>query len=251
MLNEYTRWIRRIVKGVDAAPRGLPVRYIRDVVYPYIPGTVLRRTKDNPAVGTVEALQVIAGVFDIESIRQVAPNARLDLFSAQSAYGPRIGDQLPLIIDQLKRSPDTRRAQLLIASHDDTPETLPCATAMAFNAHAGLLSSTVFMRSSDILWGLPNDMIQFGILTQLIAHLSGLKCATVGSSIMVANSHIYMQIYNPHTRFKTDVNAMHLPNIGDTLQDYRLWAAGVLAGLPSRKEVLDVFSYTDYPVNLK
>ncbi len=58
-------------------------------------GLLVNRPRLNLSIGWQELMQLIGGIFDPESIKRVAPNARHELFTAQMAYGPRIDIEMP------------------------------------------------------------------------------------------------------------------------------------------------------------
>ena len=72
-------------------------------------------------------------------------------------YGPRIVKQLPDIIAELKRSPTTRRATLMILNENDVQlldkgESLefPCTIALNFTRRGGKLILSTIMRSQNL-----------------------------------------------------------------------------------------------------
>src|SRR6185437_4402802 len=52
------------------------------------------RTGMSESLGWMEALQIVAGVFKPDLLKQVAPRAAHHLFTAQMAYGPRLQSQV-------------------------------------------------------------------------------------------------------------------------------------------------------------
>lgn len=188
-MNLYTRYYRKILKGHRGKPRGLDVSYITNATFGFVPGTTIHRNGDNPAIGFMEGLQFVAGYFDILQIQKVAPHAKLELFTGQSAYGPRTTGQFEKVIRELELDPFSRRAVVMIAHHDDELDSRPCTLSMQFQIVEGELLTTVNMRSSDAIWGLPYDMIQWGMVTMAVQ-----KCLKLLSSYIVvnmANSHVY------------------------------------------------------------
>ncbi len=81
-------------------------------------------------------------------------------------------NQLGLIVDMLKKDPETRRAAISIYDakemcyyRNDTP----CTYAVQFTIIGGALCMSVYMRSNDLWYGFCNDQYQFSNLQQLVA----------------------------------------------------------------------------------
>jgi hypothetical protein len=166
------------------------VREIYDVTLRFRPGEMPGRKGLNKKLGLMEGLQTIGGFFEPQWIAAVAPNARLDLFTEQAAYGPRIAAQMPRVVAALLADHETRRAAVVLPTMDEAGlSTLPCTTAIQFSNRRGNLHATFTMRSSDAVWGLPYDIVQFGLLVQAVANV--LKCDAVGARINIGNAHVY------------------------------------------------------------
>lgn len=189
-MNYYQRYMRKLRAGRRINPRGMPVTAAYNMVYKFMPGTCWRRPKDNPAIGLAEGLQFIAGIENKEAIAAAAPHVNLDLFGPTSFYGVRVVNQIERVINELLKDPFSRRAALFVAHEDDTSETMPCTMNIVFYlGEDGSLCSTVNMRSSDAVWGLPYDQIQFGMLHIMIANCIN---KSVGEcTINIVNAHIY------------------------------------------------------------
>jgi hypothetical protein len=190
MKSDYQIYYDRILKnGSPSVPRGLPVIQCINNAMAFSPGIVYRRPHDNPAIGFVELFQFLLGTFDVKQIEVVAPHARLDLFTGQSAYGPRTIGQFERVIAELRADPASRRAMVFIADKWDLPPTLPCTLSMQFQISSGRLITTVNMRSSDAVWGLPYDMIQFGGVAMMIANCLNVEPGWV--QVNMGNGHVY------------------------------------------------------------
>lgn len=153
-------------------------------------GQLVNRRLGNLNIGWMELLQLIAGVFDLHGFKQIAPNANHNLFTEAMAYGLRIRDQVPTLIDRLSNDPLTRRAVLYVGSRgDDMRETLTCTSTIQFLARAGVLNAIVSMRSWDAGKGLPADVIMFGGLTQMLARILGYSAGRV--QVTAGSFHAY------------------------------------------------------------
>jgi hypothetical protein len=241
MPSTHERYYRKLLKGSKATPRGLGVSFVHNISYMFTPGQVVRRMRDNPAIGLMELTQLIAGTFDVDAIARVAPNAKLELFTGQSAYGPRVGHQLDAAVNELLSDHDSRRAVIMIAGLNETPETLPCTLSMQFQVQQPerFLLTTVTMRSSDAIWGLPYDMIQFGGVAMVVANCVGASIGPFSCAINIANGHVYDSTKIDHPIFD-DGWRFDAPNLG-SIQDYRQWAKAVLAESPTRSTIEEVY----------
>lgn len=234
-MDKYIGWYRRIRQSAVEEPRGLKAYTTRNQTFGYTPLQFIRRNGGCPAIGIMEGLQLIAGVFDKDAIIRIAPKAKHELFTLQMAYGPRIHKQLDSVIKKLVDDPATRQAIILIASPDDKLDERPCTLAIQFHAQPDAnrrcwyISSTAFMRSSDAIWGMPYDIIQFGMLTQVVANMfskrRGEETLLGNSTIMVGNAHMYVDTdpaINSRPWFKT-MGPMVMPTF-QTLSQAHSWA---------------------------
>jgi len=122
---------------------------------------------------------------DVESLAHYAPNIGRfssdgDVFTG-SAYGARLWgvdekqgeSQWSNIINCLKEDPETRRAQLVIARHNEdrrlVNRDVTCTTSLQFVLRHNRLHLMVDMRSNDILRGMQSDIFFFTVLQELAA----------------------------------------------------------------------------------
>lgn len=133
--------------------------------------------KINPAVGAVEALQLIGGVQHPEILTRVTPNFRLfmDGGAFHGGYGNRTRGQLPAVVQRLKVDPDTRQAVLSVWNplndlHTDGVHDYPCTVFLQFFIRDNKLELHTHMRSNDVWWGLAYDPFQFTQLQWTVAH---------------------------------------------------------------------------------
>jgi len=219
-VNYYSRYYRSISKGQKRQPRGFSVSQRINQVLSIDACTTFRRERDNPAIGFIEGLQFVAGYFDVDQIAAVAPHARLDLFTAQSAYGPRVSGQLAAVVDELSGDKDTRRAVLIIANQHELLSDRPCTTCIQFHTvktrFGMMLDATVTMRSSDAVWGLPYDLIQFGLMHAVVGHCTHLALGKI--TLNLGNAHIYEMsaVPNNWTTWKFTVQSE-----ADTVEEWK------------------------------
>jgi thymidylate synthase len=151
----------------------------------------------SPEIGLVEGLQLISGVSDSALTAQIQPNFRNymedDTGKFWGAYGPRIVDQLPIIVERLREDPDTRQAVITLWNPEfdakGGKKDHPCTSLFNFRIRNGALNMSTFMRSNDAIHGWPFDLVQFSMLQQTIARELGV--ATGRYSHHVGSFHIY------------------------------------------------------------
>jgi hypothetical protein len=178
--------------GGETEVRGLKVKALPDLNIIAMPGNFPYRAGGNAGIGLIEGLQFIAGTAELSAIKAAAPGAKHELFGASSFYGPRVISQIPRIIEELKENRGTRRGVLMIAHPEDNPDTIPCTLSIQYQQvfkDKPMLYTNVTMRSSDLVWGMPYDIIQFSMLSYAIAKCAGLHPGSI--VINTANAHIY------------------------------------------------------------
>lgn len=167
----------------------------RNVTVAFMAGEWPRRPKLNPRIGFMEGLFLVGTFFDLERIKAVAPSADHSLFTEDGAYGPRVRTQLPRVVQGIADDPQGRQHILYIGREGDQyTSDAPCTNNIQFLVRPGphdvpTINAVVNMRSSDIIKGLPTDMIQFGFLTQVLGICLGLFAGVV--AINAASSHLY------------------------------------------------------------
>lgn len=175
----YQMTVARCFSGRVVAPRD-QVTYEAPfpVTATYEAGETLRRPRFTPLLGIVEGLSMVAGDFYPGAIQAAAPGADMSLFTYRGAYGPRISHSLALCVTALTDDPMTRRAVAFIGGTlpgDTGHPDLPCTEFYQFLLRGGRLNAFVGMRSWDMAWGLPYDVIQFGLLNQVMATVLGYR----------------------------------------------------------------------------
>lgn len=113
-------------------------------------------------------------------------------------YGGTIGmengvDQITELVEGLKKDPDSRR-HIVSAWNptqlDGTPLP-PCHVYHQYYVADGKLSSSFMLRSNDVPYGLPYNIMSYSLLTSAIAKLLGLD---VGEIVYMGNdAHIYVE----------------------------------------------------------
>lgn len=183
---------------------------------------LFNRERDaNPFFHLVESLWMLAGKNDVATLAyynsKIGEIASDDGVIFNGAYGRRwrstyVGcsfdenedniDQLPIIIDQLKRKPDSRRVvlQMWNAEEDllkiDKTKDVCCNTHAYFLLVSGKLNMTVCNRSNDLIWGaLGANVVHFSFLQEYLAAAIGVG---VGNYYQFTNNlHAYQARWNP------------------------------------------------------
>lgn len=108
-----------------------------------------------------------------------------------AADGRKI-DQLTEVINNIKKSPDSRR---LIVSAWNVGEIQkmalpPCHILFQFYVAGGKLSCQLYQRSCDIFIGVPFNIASYALLTLMIAHVTGYKPGDFVHTL--GDAHIYL-----------------------------------------------------------
>ena len=86
-------------------------------------------------------------------------------------------DQLSMVIDTIKKNPDSRR--LLVSAWNpgevDKMALPPCHCLFQFYVAGGKLSCQLYQRSADVFLGVPFNIASYALLTLMIAQVCGLE----------------------------------------------------------------------------
>ncbi len=181
----------------------------------------------NPAFAVAEVIWMLSGFNDVEwlawwnpRVKRLAADEGNPAF--QGAYGERLGsrprvgenlartlrhqsirssrrlDQLKLAAEALQAEPTSRQIVLQIWDADrDLPNPfsrsrdVPCNLISHLLIRDGRLEWFQVMRSNDIMWGLPYNLVQFTTLQEILAGWLGIE---LGSYQHISNSlHVYQR----------------------------------------------------------
>jgi len=100
-------------------------------------------------------------------------------------------DQIRWLINEIKQNPDSRR--LLVSAWNvaelEQMALQPCHVLFQFYVANNTLSCQLYQRSADIFLGVPFNIASYALLTQMIAHVTGLE---VGDFIhTLGDAHVY------------------------------------------------------------
>lgn len=156
----------------------------------------------NLAFALAEVLWIVAGRSDTEMVSHYNKQMLAysdDGGSLHGAYGARLyyNDQLGDAVQKLQRDRNSRQAVLHIGIPDvdcrKVTKDYPCNQYSEMLIRGEKLHWTQHMRSNDIIWGTPYNLIQWGFLHEIVAGWLG---AEVGEYCHIINSaHIYERHY--------------------------------------------------------
>lgn len=113
-------------------------------------------------------------------------------------------DQIEHVIRKIKADPQTRQAVISLWDYvkDNITKSKdhPCNNMVYFSLRNGKLNTTVVIRSNDLIWGVPYNMIQFVHLQALVAgslNSAELPVEMGTFTVMCNNLHYYLDLYKP------------------------------------------------------
>ena len=121
--------------------------------------------------------------------------------SIGKAYGYQLGvkhhypegdfDQVDKVLWDLKNNPASRRIMTNIYNFADLSEMAlyPCAYSMTFNVSGNTLNAILNQRSQDMLAANNWNVVQYSVLTMMMAQVSGLQPGELVH--VIADAHIY------------------------------------------------------------
>jgi thymidylate synthase len=101
-------------------------------------------------------------------------------------------DQLMMVIDSIKNSPDSRRHIVSAWNVGELPKMAlpPCHALFQFYVANGKLSCQLYQRSADIFIGVPFNIASYALLTMMIAQVTGLEPGEFVHTL--GDAHIYL-----------------------------------------------------------
>ena len=208
----------------NISPRGNPTWEIKDTmgwkVYDAKHCWLVQYGRSlNPFFAAAEVFWILSGDGSVEWISKWNKNMRSfrdgDKESFNAAYGERLKwypvfarevgavDQISRVVSRLKEDPNTRRAVIsLWHPHLDNQDSkdIACTNWIVFRIREGLLHTLVGMRSNDVVWGTPYNMIQMEHLACLVlGEIQKNLDATLqrGShEVVVSSLHKYEGLYD-------------------------------------------------------
>lgn len=101
-------------------------------------------------------------------------------------------DQLANALEKIRNKPDDRRIIVTAWNPEDLDDVVlpPCHLLYQFQVANNKLNCTMYQRSVDTFLGLPFNIASYGLLTELLAKMSGREPGTV--TLFLADTHIYL-----------------------------------------------------------
>lgn len=105
-------------------------------------------------------------------------------------------DQIQNVIDQIKKTPYSRRSIVSAWNPEDVPTSAlpPCHVLFQFYVNDGKLSLQLYQRSGDMFLGVPFNIASYSLLVNLIARETGLKPGEFIHTL--GDAHIYKNHFN-------------------------------------------------------
>lgn len=196
----YRATLVEVLTAREASPRGMNTREILGAQL--VLTNPLRNILSSPArklnyrFSVAEWLWMLLGQNDTSV---AVFNSQLRNFSDDGetfagAYGPKLAEQLPYVLDCLRQDSFSRQAVLTIwRERPRASKDIPCTVAMQFFIRENKLHMITTMRSNDVFLGLPYDLFNF---TQIQNYLAGVLCVDIGEYVHnVGSLHVYEQHY--------------------------------------------------------
>lgn len=189
-----------------------------------------------------ETLQIIGGFFDASAMAKAAPNLKYE-YTPQQAYGLHIAPQMKGAIDALNSSQNTRRAVVYIGGRDDPGDIeKPCLSMIQYQVRQGILMTSIYIRSWDLISGFIYDTHSMGALSQAVASCTSTRAGII--TCFVGNAHIY----------EADIQRGHFPRLSGPMpkhfdlprfsqwEEYITWAKSAASGWMDHPEAVLVTS---------
>jgi thymidylate synthase len=132
----------------------------------------------------------------------------------------KVVDQIKDLIDQLNKTPDSRRLIVNAWNVADLSEMalMPCHTLFQFYVANGKLSCQLYQRSADVFLGVPFNIASYALLTLMIAQVCGLQPGDFVHTF--GDAHIYSnhfeQVHTQLSREPFPLPTMRLnPSVND------------------------------------
>ncbi|MFM9861397.1 thymidylate synthase [Pseudoxanthobacter sp. M-2] len=104
----------------------------------------------------------------------------------------RVIDQMAEVVEAIRKNPDSRRLIVSAWNPADVPAMAlpPCHLMFQFYVADGRLSCQMYQRSADVFLGVPFNIAAYALLTQMVAHVTGLQPGDFVHSF--GDTHLYL-----------------------------------------------------------
>ena len=185
-------------------PRGMEVRERLHGTYTVrMPAYIdLASRKVNLSFMFAEAAWIISGsnrLSDVSEYMKAYKNFSDDGVFLKGAYGPKVIEQLPYVVDSLVNDKDSRQAVMGIWRERPGPsKDIPCTTNMQFLIRNNKLYMIVTMRSNDVVLGFTYDVFTFSMVAksvQLLLREQGIDIGLGDLTVNAGSLHLYETHY--------------------------------------------------------
>jgi thymidylate synthase len=255
-MQEYHNLIKHVLEhGTDKTDRtGTGTRSVfgYQMRYPLTDGFPLVTTKKIHLKSVIhELLWFLQGSSNIAYLRENGVRIWNEWADENGNLGPVYGvqwrswpkadgtvvDQIKLAVETIKTNPDSRR--IIVNAWNvgliDEMALPPCHAFFQFYVADGKLSCQLYQRSADIFLGVPFNIASYALLTQMMAHVCGLKPGdfvhTLGDAHIYSNhmDQVKLQLSREPRPLPTMTINPNVTSIDDfkfedfTLEDYDPW----------------------------
>jgi len=104
----------------------------------------------------------------------------------------RVIDQMAEVVEAIRRNPDSRRLIVSAWNPADVPAMAlpPCHLLFQFYVADGRLSCQLYQRSADVFLGVPFNIASYALMTQMVAHVTGLVPGDFVHAL--GDAHLYL-----------------------------------------------------------
>jgi thymidylate synthase len=139
----------------------------------------------------------LGGLHDIAHVKYYIQKYEDFIGDGSGAYGPRLfghgaSSQIETIIQALREKGTTRKAVIQILTNEDlrgNPLDVPCTCTLQFMVRNNAVELTVYMRSNDVMLGMPFDVFSFTMIQEIVARALGKELGPY--THMVGSLHLY------------------------------------------------------------
>ena len=133
-------------------------------------------------------------------------------------------DQLAQVIDQIRKTPESRRLIVSAWNPADIPDMAlaPCHALFQFYVADGKLSCQLFQRSADMFLGVPFNIASYALLTLMVAQQTGLAPGDfvwTGGDCHIYDNHVE-QVREQLSREAYPYPRMRFARTPDSIFDY-------------------------------
>lgn len=149
----------------------------------------------------------LAGSQDLDHIQYYIKKYSDFIGVGSGGYGPRLfgpapNNRVETVIEILREKGTTRKAVIQVLTNDDlrgNPLDVPCTCTLQFLVRNNSVELITYMRSNDVMLGMPFDVFSFTMIQELVARSLGMKLGPY--THMVGSLHLYEEAVTDARRF--------------------------------------------------